>query len=59
MENSPKVGGPDEAGKRTDDLGGHAFCKWKGNEYSDGGVVCDAHVKYKCWNGKWVEIGTC
>lgn len=59
LDNSPKVSGQVGAGKRDDEFAGHASCKWNGNEYSDGGVVCDAHVKYKCWNGKWVEIGNC
>ena len=40
---------------------GHASCMWDGKEYSDGGSVCDkeSHTKYKCWNGRWVDIGNC
>ncbi|MDR7155367.1 hypothetical protein J2W40_002194 [Sphingobium xenophagum] len=59
QENSPKASkGQGEEGSFMEDAG-HASCKWNGNEYSDGGVVCDSRLKYKCWNGKWVEIGNC
>ena len=40
---------------------GHASCMWDGKEYSDGGAVCEKEsgTKYKCWNGRWVDIGNC
>lgn len=40
---------------------GHASCMWDGKEFSDGGVVCqkESRTKYKCWNGRWVDIGNC
>ena len=38
---------------------GHAICYWNGEEYSDGATICSAKRAHKCWNGKWVEIGSC
>lgn len=38
---------------------GHAACYWNDKQYSDGASVCDSHIRYKCWNGKWVEVGQC
>jgi Protein of unknown function (DUF1496) len=47
----------------TDDvvsaLAGDRDCYWNDKRYSDGATVCDAKVKYKCWSGKWVDIGQC
>jgi hypothetical protein len=47
----------------TDDiamaLAGDRDCFWNDKRYSDGATVCDAKVKYKCWSGKWVDIGQC
>ena len=34
-------------------------CYWNDKKYSDGASVCDAHQRYKCWSGKWVDIGNC
>ena len=34
-------------------------CYWNDKKYSDKGVVCDAHRRYECWNGKWADIGNC
>jgi len=34
-------------------------CYWNDKRYSDGGTVCDAGQRYKCWSGKWVDIGNC
>jgi hypothetical protein len=35
------------------------FCYWNDKKYSDGSTVCDAYMRYKCWSGKWVDIGNC
>jgi hypothetical protein len=47
----------------TDDiamaLAGDRDCYWNDKRYSDGATVCDARVRYKCWSGKWVDIGQC
>ncbi len=57
MKNSPKGSAP------TGQLGitsvGDGFCYWNDKKYSDGGTVCDAHQRFKCWSGKWVDIGNC
>lgn len=34
-------------------------CYWNDKKYSDGAAVCDSHIRYECWNGKWVEVGQC
>lgn len=34
-------------------------CFWNDKRYSDGATVCDARVRYKCWSGKWVDVGQC
>jgi hypothetical protein len=39
--------------------GQHEACYWNDKKYSDGATLCDAHTRYECWNGKWVEIGLC
>ncbi|MBV8687061.1 MAG: hypothetical protein JOZ90_06115 [Alphaproteobacteria bacterium] len=62
--NSPKAAAGDEAGTANaaagaEAAGGHEACYWNDKKYSDGATVCDAHTRYKCWNGKWVEIGLC
>jgi hypothetical protein len=58
LQNSPTV-----ADKSNDAalmaLLGHAACLWNDKQYSDGATVCDAHRRYECWNGKWLEIGMC
>lgn len=46
-----------DAGASTLGLG--EGCYWNDKKYSDGAAVCDAHIRYKCWNGKWVEVGQC
>ncbi len=30
---------------------------WNDRRYSDGVTVCDTKIRYKCWSGKWVDIG--
>ena len=34
-------------------------CYWNDKKFSDGATVCDTHQRYKCWSGKWVDIGNC
>ena len=57
LRNSTKVGGEAEAAGL--ELAGDGFCYWNDKKYSDGGTVCDAHQRFKCWNGRWVDIGNC
>lgn len=66
LRNSPKAAAGD--GVRTSQpaaeeaaaaAGAHDACYWNDKKYSDGATVCDAHTRYECWNGKWVEIGLC
>jgi hypothetical protein len=57
--NSPKSGSGDEGVAAFDWGTGHEACYWNDKKYSDGATVCDAHIRHKCWNGKWVEIGQC
>jgi hypothetical protein len=58
--NSEKVSeagaGPRDA---LDTFGMHEPCYWNDKKYSDGASVCESHIRYECWNGKWVEIGQC
>lgn len=56
LENSPKGSGE---GGRAAFAAGHEACFWNGNQYSDGATVCDNHIRYECWNGRWVDIGSC
>lgn len=53
--NSPVAGGAD--GEHEKMLA--EACYWNDKKYSDGATVCDAGQRYKCWNGKWVDIGNC
>jgi hypothetical protein len=55
-ENSPKVKEQD-AGPRTQSMG--QGCYWNDKKYSDGAAVCESHIRYECWNGRWVEVGQC
>jgi len=59
-ENSPKVSKAD-AGARptTEAFGMNEPCFWNDKKYSDGAAVCESHIRYECWNGKWVEVGQC
>jgi len=61
LDNSPVLRGEeaDRAQASPHTFGTGAACKWNGQEYSDGGAVCSDHIRYKCWNGKWVEVGSC
>ena len=61
LQNSPKVAGGNKAAAEAnlEALSAHRPCQWNGKEYSDGGTVCDSHIRYKCWDGKWLEIGMC
>ena len=34
-------------------------CYWNDKKYSDGATVCDSGQRYKCWSGRWVDIGNC
>lgn len=38
---------------------GHEPCYWNDKKYSDGASVCDSKILYKCWSGRWVEVGQC
>ena len=38
---------------------GDGACYWNDKKYSDGATVCDSGQRYKCWNGRWVDIGNC
>lgn len=58
LNNSPKA--PRESGaEAAAALAGHQACYWNGTQYSDGATVCDSHIRYKCWDGRWVDIGRC
>jgi len=57
LRNSDKSDRSDE--KFGLELSGDGFCYWNDKKYSDGATVCDAKMRYKCWNGKWVDIGNC
>lgn len=57
LDNSPRVAGPVPEDAKA--LTGHASCLWNGKEFSDGASVCDNRIRYKCWDGKWVEVGQC
>lgn len=55
--NSPKVatGGGDPTPTSAE----ARECYWNDKRYSDGATVCDAGQRYKCWSGRWVDIGNC
>lgn len=57
MRNSAKVASEAEAAAL--ERAGDGFCYWNDHKYSDGATVCDAHQRYKCWSGHWVDIGNC
>lgn len=57
LTNSEKVAGEDQAASL--DAVGDGSCYWNDKKYSDGGAVCDNHQRFKCWNGRWVDIGNC
>ena len=60
LENSEIVAAPDmEDSAQALAAADAAICYWNGEEYSDGATICSAHRVHKCWNGKWVEIGSC
>lgn len=56
MRTNSDVGTADEVAMA---LTGDRDCYWNDKRYSDGATVCDAKVRYKCWSGKWVDIGQC
>ena len=59
LTNSPTGGKQDdEALESAAALRGEA-CYWNDKKYSDGASVCDNKIRYKCWNGRWVEVGQC
>lgn len=58
LRNSSKGEKP-EAGMESMAALAHEPCYWNEKKYSDGATVCDAKRRYECWNGRWVEIGTC
>lgn len=57
LKNTPKGATP--SGEMGMAPAGDGSCYWNDKKYSDGGTVCDAHQRFKCWNGKWVDIGNC
>jgi hypothetical protein len=57
LQNSEKL--PGSARDLELAAGGDGFCYWNDKKYSDGAMVCDTHQRYKCWSGKWVDIGNC
>ena len=57
LRNSP--GAASEAEALALELAGDGFCYWNDKKYSDGATVCDNHQRFKCWNGRWVDIGNC
>ncbi|MBN2060351.1 MAG: hypothetical protein JW882_08030 [Deltaproteobacteria bacterium] len=30
-------------------------CYWNGKEFSEGSMVCDSGIKYKCHMGLWIK----
>lgn len=56
--NSPKASKAEEKNFSAS-LAGDGFCYWNDKKYSDGATVCDNHQRFKCWSGKWVDIGMC
>ncbi len=58
QQNSPKIEGSADDEVTTKSVAA-ADCYWNDKRYSDGGTVCDNGQRFKCWNGKWADIGNC
>jgi len=56
--NNSRKASEEEAGAHMQGLAA-ADCYWNDKRYSDGATVCDNHQRFKCWNGRWVDIGNC
>ena len=58
LRNSPRsaeiAGGDSALG-----IAAAADCYWNDKRYSDGATICDSGQRFKCWNGRWVDIGNC
>ncbi len=57
LRNSGKAASEAEAA--SPEAAGDGFCYWNDKKYSDGATVCDNHQRFKCWSGRWVDIGNC
>ena len=59
MRNAPKVTAESVGFNASVASTSEGVCYWNDKKFSDGSSVCDSHQRYKCWSGKWVDIGNC
>ncbi len=48
-----------EAAEGSTEEGKAQTCYWNGQQYGHGAELCSAGSRLRCYNGSWLNVGSC